>query len=284
MTHPPTEAEFIIGEYQQWLQTWAADRTIKARVPFARARMKEWGLEGFTARNIGEFLGRPREDGRPKARWSRATYHAHLTDFCKWLVASEYLDENPMDEVRAVKRPTPNPRPLTEVEAARVLAIAQGEVRDWVTLALCAGLRAMEIAKIRGEDVSEEGIYVLGKGDVEAMLPCHPDIWAMAQRYPRQGYWFPGSANGHVRSQRISLTVGALFSELGIEGGIHRCRHLYGSRLLRSGVNVRRVQKLLRHARLETTATYTAVDEDELRAAINLLPSSLPPIPHPPAA
>jgi integrase/recombinase XerD len=93
----------------------------------------------------------------------------------------------------------------------------------------------------------------------------------MAQRYPRYGYWFPGNQAGHIRPQQVSMTVGRLFHSIGIEGSIHRCRHVFGTRLLRSGVNIRTVQKLMRHANLDTTANYTAVDEDELRAAIDLL-------------
>jgi Phage integrase family len=50
---------------------------------------------------------------------------------------------------------------------------------------------------------------------------------------------------------------------------VHRCRHVYATRLLRSGVNIRVVQQLMRHASLQTTAAYTAVDEDELRDAVN---------------
>jgi site-specific recombinase XerD len=150
-------------------------------------------------------------------------------------------------------------------------------VRDWIVLALLAGLRVHEIAKIRGEDVSRDGIYVKGKGGVEAVLPIHPDLWAMAQRYPRRGWWFPSHMGGHVEGDTISAHVSALFGPLGIDGSTHRLRHVYGTRLLRSGVHVRRVQRLMRHGSLETTALYTAVDEDELQAAINLLPStSLP--------
>jgi site-specific recombinase XerD len=58
---------------------------------------------------------------------------------------------------------------------------------------------------------------------------------------------------------------------LGIEGSTHRCRHVYATRLLRSGANVTGVQRLMRHGSLETTAAYTAVDEGELRGAVKLL-------------
>lgn len=272
----------VLNEYEAWLRSWASERTTKARVGLARKRLAEWGLNGFTATNLQTFLAGPAPDSgkRPWSGWTKATYHGHMTDLCKWLVATGRIEDNPMDEVRMGKRPGPAPRPLTEAEAGRVMSVVEGEVRDWLLLAMLAGLRVSEIARIRGEDVSAEGIYVRGKGGVEAMLPCHPDLWAMSQRYPRDDYWFPGSSDGHIPSQHISLTVGRLFRSLGIKGSIHRCRHLYATRLLRNGVHVRRVQKLMRHSMLETTAAYTAVDEDELRDAILMLPS----IETPPAA
>lgn len=265
----------VVAEYESWLRSWASSRTTNARVALARKRLAEWGLDGFTPTNIQDFLGGPKPDSgkKPWSGWTKATYYGHMTDLCKWLVATGRLTENPMEEVRMGKRPGPAPRPLSEAEAARVMSVVEGEVRDWLLLAMLAGLRVSEIARIRGEDVSDDGIYVRGKGDVIAVLPCHPDLRAMALRYPRDDYWFPGSHDGHIPSQHISMTVGRLFRSLGIKGSIHRCRHLYATRLLRNGVHVRRVQKLMRHSMLETTAAYTAVDEDELREAILLLPS-----------
>jgi integrase/recombinase XerD len=58
---------------------------------------------------------------------------------------------------------------------------------------------------------------------------------------------------------------------MGISGSIHRCRRVYGTRLLRAGVNIRTVQQLMRHSNLDTTAAYTAVNEVELRNAIDML-------------
>lgn len=265
----------VIGGYETWLRSWASERTTAARVNLAAGRLREWGLPGFTAENVTEFLARPSElTGKQLSKWSKATYHAHLNDFCGWLVASGYLESNPIADVRSVKRPKNQPRPLSPLEVDKILSVVVGETRDQILLALLAGLRVSEIAKIRGEDVTPDGIYVLGKGDVDATLPCHPDLWAIAQRYPRHGYWFPGSEDGHVNSQRISNTVSRLFRAIGIpSGSIHRARHTYATTLLRNGEHIRKVQKLMRHANLETTAGYTAVDEDELRGAVGRLPS-----------
>jgi site-specific recombinase XerD len=102
----------------------------------------------------------------------------------------------------------------------------------------------------------------------------------MTSRYPDRGWWFPGRSGGHVTADVVTVDVGRLFHRLGITGSIHRMRHVYATRLIRSGAHIRRVQRLMRHRTLETTAVYTAVDEDELRDAIYALPST----PEPPTA
>ncbi|HET6917185.1 MAG TPA: site-specific integrase [Acidimicrobiales bacterium] len=269
------KSDSLVADYERWLRSWGASpKTIKARVNLARGRLRAWTLTGVTTDNITVWLGR-----EGLSHWTRATYHANLKDFCSWLVATDRLDANPMDDptIKKPKRPRSRPRPLTEAEVVRVLETARGRTRDWLILALCAGLRAHEIAKLRGEHVSREGIYVSGKGGAEDTLPCHPDIWEMATRYPQRGWWFPNRQHtDHVTADVVTVAVSRLFDELGIDGSIHRLRHVYGTRLLRSGTNIRKVQRLMRHATLETTAVYTAVDEDELRDAIFMLPSSQP--------
>lgn len=258
----------LIDEYGAWLRSWrASERTVKARTSLARGRLREWGSGPWDTETIADFLAFGK-DGQRRSAWTTTTYHNNLTDFCKWMVATGRFQADPMEDVRRIKRPNKRPRPLSEPDVERVLAVVEGQVRDWITLALLAGLRSFEIAKLRGENFTPDMLFVVGKGEVEADLPLHPDLWEMAQRYPAQGYWFPGSKDGHLDPQRISATVGALFKSLGIEGSIHRCRHTYGTRLVRKGINIRVVQQLMRHASLETTAGYTAVGEDEQRAAI----------------
>lgn len=279
MTRP--EDAHLIDAYRGWLLSWgAADKTISARTQLAARVLAEWGLDGFTPAHVQEFMGRPKKDGQALSRWSRATYYNNLKDFCGWLVACDHIAESPMDDpsIKTPRRPKKRPRPLTEIEVDLVLRHARGRTRDWIVLALNTGLRAHEVAKIRGQDVSLEGVHVQGKGDVSTMLPCHPDVWTMAQRYPRHGWWFPNRAgSGPVTPTVVTMGVHRLFDSLGIDGSIHRCRHVYGTRLLRQGTNIRKVQHLMRHASLETTALYTAVDEDELRDAVLMLPST--PIP-----
>lgn len=272
----------VLDAYSDWMRSWGASQaTIDVRIGTVAPLLEQWGgIHGITKERIEAWLVEPRrripKDKRECKPATRATYHAHIKSLCDWLVATDLLTVHPMQGMRAPNRPNAVPRPLSEVEAERATAAATGDLRVWLMLAMDAGLRAHEIAKIRGEDVAEDFIYLRGKGGVAAMIPTHPDLWAEALQRPRHGWWFPAETpSGHIGRERISKYVGDHFRKQGIpHGSIHRARHLFATRLLRRGVNIRVVQQLMRHANVKTTAGYTAVDEDEMRAAILRLPGA----------
>jgi integrase/recombinase XerD len=242
-------------------------RTIDQRLIFAAAREREWFTWDVTAAFIAAWL-------RHYSGWTALTYYTHLTSVYRWLNETERLDRNPMATIRRPSRPRPQPRPLTASQVSAVLDGSTGDLRAVMLLALLAGLRVSEIVKIRGEDVNETTLTVLGKGGQLAVLPTHPELWVLAQEYPRHGYWFPSPVNEDqcVRTVGVSAKVARRFRAVGIErGSIHRLRATYGTNLLRSGVNLRIVQTLMRHASLAMTEHYLGVDEDERAAAIRLL-------------
>jgi integrase/recombinase XerD len=179
-----------------------------------------------------------------------------------WRTTSFGVD--PMARMRRPKPPRGAPRPLTAEQVQLVLGAAKPTVRTWLVLGLYAGLRSHEIAKLAGQDVNARQMFVLGKGGARDLIPTHPLIWAEAQKRPASGWWFPSRVpGGHVTNMTVSTMTTQLFKANGIEGSIHRCRHTFATNLLRSGVNVRIVQELMRHASLTSTMLYTEVSEDE---------------------
>lgn len=251
--------------YREWLTgRGLADSTIHARTKFYTWRLREWGTFSVPLATVAGWLSA--YDG-----WSRHTYYGHLVSIYDWLVEVGRVTENPMRRVKPPPSPRPHPRPLSEGELTRALAHADGRTRACLLLGFLAGLRAHEVAKIHGRDMSRDGLYVLGKGGHGQMLPTHPLLWDLAQTYPRDGYWFPSPQNGrpHITSQTVTRSVTRLFRELGIQGSSHRARHSFGTSLLRGGANLRVVQELMRHSSLATTAAYLGVDQDEKVTAVS---------------
>lgn len=265
-------AKMNIGGFEKWLRSWsAADRTVKDRTIVIASGLRRWGNPATTTPEVLTAWLSSVEF----SPWTRVTYYYHLRSYFGWLYDTGQIPTDPTADLRAPRPPKNKPRPLTPGELAMVLPPATGNLRAWLLLGLLAGLRAHEIAKLRGEDIDADAIFVLGKGRQQAFIPTHPDLWLLAQGYPRRGWWFPTTraASGHVSSQSISTIVTRYFSALGVEGSIHRCRHSYATQLIRNGANIRVVQTLLRHESLATTAKYAAVDEDERELAVRGLAS-----------
>lgn len=273
------ELERILREYLRWLESLTRPKTVSARRAFIRARLTEWGHPaGWDTITMQRFLIYDARKGKRRPEWTIATYYTHLRDFGRWCDATGVTEGDPTGQVAKSARPSNVPRPLTEDEVRIVLDAATPKQRAWLLLALHAGLRAHEVAKIRGEDITEDFLRVDGKGGKVASLPTHPDLWELAQGYPRRGYWFPSSTHaGHVSAARVSGAIGELFAANGIDGSIHRMRHTFGTRLVRQGVDLRRVQTLMRHSSLATTQGYLEVADAGLRDAIYLLPGRVAP-------
>lgn len=269
----------LLDRYEGWLwSAFGSERTVAQRL-----RMAERVLTRFPdpsqvgAEELLAWLGGLRRpDGRPLARASRATYYSDVRRFFGWLTDSGIIDTDPTAS-KLYRRPKVHhgvPKPLSAAEERRALDLARGHVHTWLLLALRAGLRAAEMASLRGEQVTETHIYIRdGKGGKDAAIPTHPELWALADRYPSRGWWFPSPRHdGHVSGNSVSIMVHRLFVAAEIPyGSIHRARHTYATTLRRRGADMLEVQKLMRHSNPASTAIYTDVDDAELRAAINLL-------------
>ena len=274
----------IVAEYVEFMQACnASARTVKARRQFAAARLRDWGADGITRSNAIAYLAdltRQLNDD-VMTDWTISTYHGHMRSLAQWSQAAGYAEADIMLGISKPRRPSSSPNSLSDDEVKRILAAVKGDMRDWILLGLYAGLRAHEIAKLKGDDVRPDGIHVRGKGGKRAVLPLSAPLVRMAERRAdTKGYWFPGADNGHIPGHRVSMKVGHLFDSLGIEGSSHRCRHTFGTTLARQGVHSTKIMELMRHSSLATTQAYIRVVETDLHDAV----ASLPDLDLPPAA
>lgn len=253
--------------YARWLRAQRiSPQTITRRLDFLRRIRTEIGDPAMiTGDQIGGWL-------TPWTGWTLSSYFAAVKSVMTFMHDTGRRPDHPMSAMRRPPIPKPRPMPFTDDEVVRILGATTGDHRVQLELALYLGLRSHEIAKVAGQDVREARTFVLGKGGKEALLPTHARVWELAQDYPRSGWWFPSSSTaGHISSGWITTKTSRLFDRLGFEGSIHRLRATYGTRLLRNGVDIKRVQVLMRHETLAATQHYLGVDEDGLSAAIDSL-------------
>jgi integrase/recombinase XerD len=215
-----------LTDFALWLRAnGCAERTIKDRLVtvdrFARAHPS---FPNVRPMHITAWIGRP-----GYAAWSRATYYGHLRSYFAFALENDLIGVDPTARMHRPKSGQGVPRPLTPEQVITVMSTARNaDLHAWLTLGLYAGLRSHEVAKIRGEDVDRDYVYVNGKGDSHAQIPTHPLVWAEAQCRPKVGWWFPTSSpEGHVRTPAVSAITSAHFTDHGIEGSLHRMRHTY---------------------------------------------------------
>jgi integrase/recombinase XerD len=253
---------YDLPEYARWMLSWnASTETIRARMIFARHVAERWpDPRQVTGDDLAGLLA------VQVSGWTRSTYYTHLRSLFGWLLERGRVDRDPTLDVRRPRTPRGRPHPLPPGDVDRVLGAVSDHVRPMLLLGLLAGLRAHETARMHSDQITVDRIRVTGKGGRVDELPTHPILWELASS--REGYWFPGPGGGHIGPQTVTWHASRLFRGLGISGSYHRCRHTYGTSLLRAGNNLRVVQELMRHSSLATTEKYLEVNADERRAAV----------------
>jgi integrase/recombinase XerD len=182
-------------------------------------------------------------------------------------------------EIYHLKEPEKLPLTMSPNEAERLLTMA-GSLRDHVMLCLGygCGLRAGEIVRLRAGDIDSSQMIIRivqskGRKDRHVMLP--PELLLSLRQWwkvrptrfdagvpPGERWLFPGRRRGqHLTTRQLSR----LFHESAAAAGItkrvslHSLRHSFATELLEKGIDIRYIQALLGHSKLDTTSRYTRV-------------------------
>ena len=144
-------------------------------------------------------------------------------------------------------------------------------MRHWFILGCCAGLRAMEVSKIRGIDLEEVSdghiLRVYGKGGTDLAVPVAPVVADLIKSYGTRDRLFAVTAN------KLSSRASKEMKRLGIpKKTFHSCRHYFATTMLeKSGGDLLAVRDLMRHSSVETTQVYTQLATGRTRSLVNLI-------------
>ncbi|MGA7150333.1 MAG: tyrosine-type recombinase/integrase [Pseudolabrys sp.] len=182
-------------------------------------------------------------------------------------------------EIYHIREPQKIPLVMSADETRRLLAVASSlKARVLLSLGYGCGLRAGEVVrlKVKHIDSAQRIIRVeqaKGRKDRNVMLsPETLDLlrewwtvrpWRYDAGTPLQERWlFPGNRAGKPMTTR---QLSRLFHEAADAAGIkksvtlHALRHSFATHLLERGTDIRIIQALLGHDKLDTTARYTRV-------------------------
>ena len=222
---------------------------------------------------------------------SRARKISTIRSFYNYLTNKAHLmDVNPVKDLDTPKLRKSLPRYLTFDESVQLLDSVDGKnaERDYcmLTLFLNCGLRISELCGLNLNDIQDEALRVLGKGNKVRIVYLNEACMEALSRYlavrrPITGRdsnaLFLSSRNERVSRSTVHALVKKHLAAAGLDStkySSHKLRHTAATLMLQNGVDVRAVQEVLGHDHLNTTEIYTHIDNEALRVAARANPLS----------
>ena len=198
-----------------------------------------------------------------------------------------------MYKMRPVRVPQTLPVVLSREEVARLIgAAANLKHQTALSVAYGAGLRASEVGALKVGDIDSQRMTLRieqGKGRKDRYAMLAPLLlerlrawWRVARAQGKMldgGWLFPGmNPIDPLSTRQLNRAVHAAAKAAGIDKRVsmHTLRHCFATHLLEQKVDIRLIQVLLGHKKLETTSMYTHVATEILREVVSPL-ETMPP-------
>ena len=180
------------------------------------------------------------------------------------------------DHLPFVRQPRKLPVVLSLDEVARLLDAAPNlKYKAALSVTYGAGLRASEVVSLKLADIDSTRMVIRveqGKGRKDRYALLSPPLLDLLRAWWRegrpQGWLFPGqNPINPLTTRQLNRACHAAAEAAGIDKrvSLHTLRHSFATHLLEQKVDVRIIQVLLGHKKLETTALYAQVATRTLR-------------------
>jgi integrase/recombinase XerD len=228
-------------------------------------------------------------DGKPLTVSSQRGRLGGVKGFFSWLCKEHVLEANPASDLelpRSEKRLLGDSMTIPEIEA--VLAVPDVAdplgIRDRAIIELLysTGIRRTECAVIALDELNRNKriLRVHGKGNKDRVVPVGTRALAWVEKYiddvrpllvidPSEKTLFLTCYGQGFNEEVLGRTVRGYMLKAGITHrpvGCHLIRHTCATHMLEGGADIRYIQELLGHEKLETTAIYTQVTIEQLKA------------------
>ena len=181
-----------------------------------------------------------------------------------------------------VREPRKMPSVLSPEEVARLLEAAPGpKYKAALSAAYAAGLRVSEVVALKVSDIDSGRLLLRieqGKGRKDRFAMLSPKLLELLRdwyRIARPAIWlFPGrDPMLPMTTRQFTRAVHAAASMAEIKKRVtpHTLRHSFATHLLEENTDVRLIQVLLGHAKLDTTQLYTHVATNVIRDVMSPL-------------
>ena len=244
-------------------------------------------LENVTLEQLHTFAASLHEYGiTPR---SQARVLSGVRSFFRFLVLDGVVESDPTELLEWPSLPEHLPVVLTLEEIDRIedsidLSKAEGaRNRAIIEVLFSCGLRVSELVNMKLSDLYLEDrvLLVRGKGNKERLVPVSNKAIADLKRWffdrnlmkikpGEDDYVFLNRLGAHLTRTMILIMVKRQAEEAGIKKTIspHTFRHSFATALLQGGADLRSIQAMLGHEKIDTTLVYTHISNEQLRKAI----------------
>ena len=176
----------------------------------------------------------------------------------------EYLNENGVNSILksddSVKVAKTLPKPISHQHILEALEHSDIQEKLIIIMLYTLGLRISELSSLELNDITDEWVRVLGKGNKQRDLPLISSTKKILDEY--LGVFvlkkFLFEKDGEKLSENsLRYIVTKVFRKVGIKVTPHQLRHSYATSLLNSGAPIVDVSELLGHSSMATTQIYT---------------------------
>jgi integrase/recombinase XerD len=231
-----------------------------------------------------------KSDGHPLAAGTQRQWLTAVVGFFRWLVRKDIIPHNPAAELEMPRTEHRLPKNiLSASEIERVIAVPDVlrpfGLRDRAILEVfySTGVRRTELCNLDLPDVDfVRGLVCVrqGKGKKDRYVPIGRRALAWVEKYLKEGRpqlgknqnhnaLFVGAHGQRVIPGRLAGHIGLLIrkARLGKSGSCHVFRHSFATALMDNGCDIRHIQTMLGHVKLETTAIYLHLSLQDVKAA-----------------
>jgi site-specific recombinase XerD len=171
-----------------------------------------------------------------------------------------------------IHEPRKLPVVLSPEEVAHLLDAAAGlKYKAALSVAYGAGLRAAEVVSLKPGDIDSKRMVIRieqGKGRKDRYVMLSPHLLELLRAWYKQarpqGWLFPGQNRVNpltTRQLNRACHTAAHMADIKKRVSLHTLRHSFATHLLEQNIDIRVIQVLLGHAKLDTTALYTRVSD-----------------------
>ena len=238
-----------------------------------------WGARGLKDISF-EDLRQHRAKMTASGNYAPATinrYFSSLRRIFTLAVQDGIIDRHPMKGLKFLPE-SQKDRFFSEEELQHLKDFLSAEEWRAAAIALGTGLRLSEQFNLRWKDVNDEArtlTILLSKSNKTRRVPISEEVMQLLrERFSASPWVFPDVLDPLKPQAPYPITD--RFTDRLIQAGItgaswHCLRHTFASRLLRQGVDIVTVSKLLGHSTLQTTMRYVHLVRSQLHEAVNLV-------------